>query len=155
MDEYRGELLPDGTVVAIDALGAEYDPMAMVGDGINDVPALATASVSVAMGAARSGTTIETADIALMSDDLGILPYLSALNCSIDASRIDQQRFGVVSVIHSELRKQEFHSAGRVVFITRVTELIRDERGSGFRSGRGRASRSELQPVGARPRRTP
>jgi Cd2+/Zn2+-exporting ATPase len=76
VDEVQAELLPMEKVEAIDQLVARYGQVAMIGDGVNDAPAMARATLSVAMGAAGSDAAIETADIALMSDDLSKLPWL-------------------------------------------------------------------------------
>jgi Cd2+/Zn2+-exporting ATPase len=76
IDEVRAELLPEDKVNAVERLVAEHGVAAMVGDGVNDAPALARASLGVAMGAAGSDAAIETADVALMTDDLARLPWL-------------------------------------------------------------------------------
>jgi len=76
VDEYRAELLPEDKVNAVRELMSQYGTVAVVGDGVNDAPAMATSSLGIAMGAVGSDAAIETADIALMSDDIEKLPWL-------------------------------------------------------------------------------
>ena len=75
IDEIHAELKPDDKVVRVRELAARYGHVVMVGDGVNDAPALAEATVGVAMGAAGTDVAIETADVALMADDLEKLVY--------------------------------------------------------------------------------
>ncbi|MFC4217718.1 heavy metal translocating P-type ATPase [Pseudophaeobacter arcticus] len=76
IDEVRAELLPEDKVTAIEDLVKTHDMVAMIGDGVNDAPAMARAHYAIAMGAVGSDAAIETADIALMTDDLGKVPWL-------------------------------------------------------------------------------
>lgn len=78
--EVRADLLPEEKVSNIAAMQAEGRTVCMIGDGVNDAPALKTASVGVAMGSMGSDIAVEAADIALMSDDLSNIPYLKSLS---------------------------------------------------------------------------
>lgn len=101
IDEFKANLKPEDKVRAVRELKERYGAVAMIGDGVNDAPALAEATVGIAMGAAGSDVAIEAADVALMADDLAKVPF--ALRQGRRARRISLQNvvfsIGVLAVL--------------------------------------------------------
>lgn len=107
IDGFRSELLPEDKVDAVRELSQKHGVVVMVGDGVNDAPALAVADVGIAMGAAGADIALETSDVALMSDDLSKIPYairlsrrtVGAMKQNIAASILVKAAFIVLALI--------------------------------------------------------
>ena len=98
IEEYRAGLLPEDKVRVVRKLKEKYKKIAMVGDGVNDAPAMAEANVGIAMGACGSDVAIETGDIALMADDLLKIPYALALS-KRSVNNIKQNIFASLAIV--------------------------------------------------------
>ena len=133
MDEIKAELLPEQKVQAVEELQKTGGKVCMIGDGINDAPALKTAGVGVAMGAAGSDIAVDAADIALMRDDLSCVLYLKKLSTStvktikgnitasmcINAVAVTLSVLGVLNPVTGAL----VHNAGSVLVVLNAALL--------------------------------
>ncbi len=135
--DVRSELLPEDKAAAVNDLRRRYGPVAMVGDGINDAPALATADVGIAMGAAGSDVAIETADVALMGEDLRHLPdVLAHARRALSIARQNLALSGLILLVLVPLAAMGALGLAAVVATHELAEVL--VIANGVRAGRRR-----------------
>ncbi len=125
IDDFRADLRPEDKIDAVRELEKEYGALIMVGDGINDAPALAESTVGIAMGTIGTDAAIEAADVALMADDLEKVPY--AINLGKTAKRISSQNIIFSLLILAVLIPSALigiMSVAIAVFVHEASELL-------------------------------